>query len=210
YGETEDYSLSITGGTTIAAQGLTATTAALDAGAELSLYPNPAADQLNLSLSSGAELKSVEVLDVRGAKASVRYLGNGEPGISGRKIVEALELKFGGGRAHHRLRGEAMQRVGPFHDGTVPGARLAYGAGYPVGHQPLLGGNGQRRALAVVGENAAHPRALQQGQRLFVECLDGFERLALGGPGQAHVASRLVEKLARLVLKKQRLPGVGR
>jgi bacillolysin len=83
YGETEDYTLSITGGTTIAAaQGLTATGVTLDAGAELSLYPNPAADQLNLSLSSGAELKSVEVLDVRGAKASVRYLGNGEVNVS--------------------------------------------------------------------------------------------------------------------------------
>lgn len=83
YGETEDYSLSITGGATIAAaQGLTATSVALDAGAELSLYPNPAADQLNLSLSSGAELKSVEVLDVRGAKASARYLGNGEVSVS--------------------------------------------------------------------------------------------------------------------------------
>jgi bacillolysin len=83
YGETEDYSLSITGGTTIAAgQGLTATSVTLDAGAELSLYPNPATDQLNLSLNSGAELKSVEVLDVRGAKTSARYLGNGEVSVS--------------------------------------------------------------------------------------------------------------------------------
>jgi bacillolysin len=83
YGETEDYSLNVTGGATIAApQGLTATSAALDAGAELSLYPNPASEALQLSLSSGAELKSVDVLDVRGAKASVRYLGNGEVNVS--------------------------------------------------------------------------------------------------------------------------------
>ena len=83
YGETEDYSLNVTGGATIAApQGLTATSAALDAGAELSLYPNPASEALQLSLSSGAELKSVEVLDVRGAKASARYLGNGEVNVS--------------------------------------------------------------------------------------------------------------------------------
>ncbi|RYY21512.1 MAG: T9SS type A sorting domain-containing protein [Cytophagaceae bacterium] len=82
YGETEDYSLTVTGGATIVAQGLTATTATLDAGAELSLYPNPATDQLHLSLSSGAELKSVEVLDVRGAKASVPYLGSGEVNVS--------------------------------------------------------------------------------------------------------------------------------
>ena len=85
YGETEDYSLSITGGTTIAAgQGLTAATVAtLDAAAELSLYPNPASDALHLRLSSGAELKAVEVLDVRGAKADARYLGNGEVNVSG-------------------------------------------------------------------------------------------------------------------------------
>jgi Zn-dependent metalloprotease len=82
YGETEDYSLSITGGTAIAPQGLTATSATLDASAELSLYPNPAADQLQLSLSSGAELQSIEVFDARGAKASVRSLGNGQLNVS--------------------------------------------------------------------------------------------------------------------------------
>lgn len=84
YGETEDYTLTITGGTAIAApQGLTATSATLDASAELSLYPNPATDQLQLSLSSGTELKSVEVFDARGAKASVRSLGNGQLSVSG-------------------------------------------------------------------------------------------------------------------------------
>jgi Zn-dependent metalloprotease len=84
YGETEDYTLTITGGTAIAApQGITATSATLDASAELSLYPNPATDQLQLSLSSGAELKSVEVFDARGAKASVRSLGNGQLSVSG-------------------------------------------------------------------------------------------------------------------------------
>jgi len=85
YGETEDYGITVTGGVSTATldggvAGIQAAT--LDAGAELSLYPNPAADQLNLSLSSGAELKSVEVLDVRGAKASARYLGNGEVSVS--------------------------------------------------------------------------------------------------------------------------------
>jgi Zn-dependent metalloprotease len=84
YGETEDYTLTITGGTAIAApQGITATSATLDATAELSLYPNPTTDQLQLNLSSGAELKSVEVFDARGAKASVRSLGNGQLSVSG-------------------------------------------------------------------------------------------------------------------------------
>jgi bacillolysin len=81
YGETEDYSLTVTGGTTIVAQGLTAT-AALDAGAELSLYPNPASELIQLSLSSGAELKSVEVVDARGATATIRYEGNGQLNVS--------------------------------------------------------------------------------------------------------------------------------
>ena len=86
YGETEDYSITVTGGTTIITldgEGIAAAKNTLDAGAELSLYPNPASDQLQLSLSSGAELKSIEVLDVRGAKAAVRYLGNGEVNVSG-------------------------------------------------------------------------------------------------------------------------------
>jgi Zn-dependent metalloprotease len=84
YGETEDYTLTITGGTAIAApQGITATSATLDAAAELSLYPNPASDQLQLSLSSGAELKLVEVFDARGAKANVRSLDNGQLSVSG-------------------------------------------------------------------------------------------------------------------------------
>ncbi len=84
YGETEDYTLTITGGTAIAApQGIAATDTVLDASAELSLYPNPATDQLQLSLNSGAELKSVEVFDARGAKASVRSLGNGQLSVSG-------------------------------------------------------------------------------------------------------------------------------
>jgi Zn-dependent metalloprotease len=88
YGETEDYVLTVTGGVSTSTiddgiVGLTTASPALDAAAELSLYPNPATDALHLSLSSGAELKSVDVLDARGAKASVRYLGSGEVSLSG-------------------------------------------------------------------------------------------------------------------------------
>jgi len=88
YGETEDYTLTVTGGVSTSTidggiVGLTTASPAPDAAAELSLYPNPATDALHLSFSSGAELKSVEVFDVRGAKASVRYLGNGELSVSG-------------------------------------------------------------------------------------------------------------------------------
>ncbi|HET9504096.1 MAG TPA: M4 family metallopeptidase, partial [Hymenobacter sp.] len=88
FGETEDYTLTVMGGVNTATfdggvAGLTTASPTLDAGAELSLYPNPATDALHLSLSSGAELKSVDVLDARGAKASGRYLGSGEVSLSG-------------------------------------------------------------------------------------------------------------------------------
>jgi bacillolysin len=86
YGETEDYTVSITGGAAIAAAtaptSLTATT--LSGDAVLSLYPNPALTTLSLSLSSNAELTKVEVLDARGAHVSAaRYQGNGQLDVSG-------------------------------------------------------------------------------------------------------------------------------
>ncbi|GAB3637195.1 M4 family metallopeptidase [Hymenobacter arcticus] len=88
YGETEDYSVSITGGAAIAAasatpNGLTAGTV-LSGDAVLSLYPNPAASVLTLSLSSNEELTKVEVLDALGKTVSTaRYQGNGQLDVSG-------------------------------------------------------------------------------------------------------------------------------
>jgi len=75
YGETEDYSISITGGAALAPEGIVATTSGLtaDADATLSLFPNPASSYLQLELSSGAELQTVQVLDARGAAATARY-----------------------------------------------------------------------------------------------------------------------------------------
>jgi Zn-dependent metalloprotease len=89
YGETEDYTVSITGGAAIAAAsapaGLAAaTTAGLSGDAVLSLYPNPALTTLTLSLSSNVELTKVEVLDARGAAVpAARYQGNGQLDLSG-------------------------------------------------------------------------------------------------------------------------------
>jgi bacillolysin len=87
YGETGDYTLTITGGAAIAAGPTTltgATSAALSGDAVLSLYPNPATSVLTLSLSSNAELTSVEVLDARGAVVpAARYQGNGQLDVSG-------------------------------------------------------------------------------------------------------------------------------
>ncbi|MDO7885695.1 M4 family metallopeptidase [Hymenobacter cheonanensis] len=87
YGETEDYSISVTGGT-IAAPAVASlagpATASLSADAVLSLYPNPALTTLTLSLSSNATLTKVEVLDARGAAVSAaRYQGNGQLDVSG-------------------------------------------------------------------------------------------------------------------------------
>ncbi|TDN36063.1 T9SS type A sorting domain-containing protein [Hymenobacter sp. UV11] len=87
YGETEDYTLNITGGAAIAATPTTLTgptAATLSGDAVLSLYPNPAASVLTLSLSSNAELTSVEVLDALGKTVNTaRYQGQGQLDVSG-------------------------------------------------------------------------------------------------------------------------------
>jgi bacillolysin len=66
YGETEDYSVTVSGGT-IAAPTLTGTTARTEV-RTLSMFPNPATDVLNLSLSDNATISSVTVSDLRGAR----------------------------------------------------------------------------------------------------------------------------------------------
>ena len=73
YGETEDYSLTISGGSlTLAARP-----------AHLSIYPNPTTDRLTLSLPGGAQPVSVLVLDVRGAQVpAARYEGDGQLNVS--------------------------------------------------------------------------------------------------------------------------------
>ena len=77
YGETEDYTVNITGGAAIAAPTSLLASASAEA-ATLGLYPNPATEQVQLTLSSGADLKSVTVYDVRGAVVpAARYEGGG-------------------------------------------------------------------------------------------------------------------------------------
>ncbi|MVN78168.1 T9SS type A sorting domain-containing protein [Hymenobacter sp. HMF4947] len=86
YGETEDYSVTITGGAAIAATatqaGLAAATISGDA--RLEMYPNPATDHLQLTLTNGADLTSVAVVDALGAKVlAAHYAGNGQLDVSG-------------------------------------------------------------------------------------------------------------------------------
>jgi len=79
YGETEDYSVTITGGSSFASltggSGVSAK--------QFELYPNPATDRLNVLLPGNTEVVSVQVMDVRGALISgVRYEGNGQLNVS--------------------------------------------------------------------------------------------------------------------------------
>ncbi|WP_400193084.1 M4 family metallopeptidase [Hymenobacter sp. B81] len=74
YGETEDYTVNVTGGAAFAPAGvasLTGTSPSLD-GAQLErraeVYPNPASNLLSVVLPDQAPLKSVRVYDVRGAE----------------------------------------------------------------------------------------------------------------------------------------------
>ncbi|MBC6697419.1 M4 family metallopeptidase [Hymenobacter puniceus] len=73
YGETEDYTVNITGGAAIAgataggsSMGLTQGTTARG----LELYPNPATDVVRISMPDNAPLVSVTLTDLRGAKVS--------------------------------------------------------------------------------------------------------------------------------------------
>ena len=79
YGETEDYTVNITGGTFALNGPSTA-----GATSTLAVYPNPTADRLHLVLPGNAEPVSVTVLDVRGAVVSLaRYEGNGVLNVAG-------------------------------------------------------------------------------------------------------------------------------
>jgi bacillolysin len=90
YGETEDYTVNITGGAAFAsttASSANALAAGTPIGNELArvleVYPNPASNELRLSLPGNAEVVSVQVQDVRGAaSAGVKYEGNGRLNIS--------------------------------------------------------------------------------------------------------------------------------
>ena len=79
YGETEDYTITVTGGT-FALNG----PAVAAAGSKLAVYPNPTSDRLHLVLPGNVEPVSVTVLDVRGATVTTaRYEGNGVLNVSG-------------------------------------------------------------------------------------------------------------------------------
>ena len=84
YGETEDYTVNITGGS-LAPQGVATATTTLGASlsngaarAALTLFPNPASDVLSIALANGAEVESATVTDLRGARVAGARFENGQ------------------------------------------------------------------------------------------------------------------------------------
>ena len=76
YGETEDYTISVTGGT-IAAPTLTGDAPTRSELRTLTMFPNPATDVLNLALSDNATITSVTVNDLRGARVGGASFADG-------------------------------------------------------------------------------------------------------------------------------------
>jgi len=86
YGETEDYSVNVSGGTfdNTGVAGLTAgESLSQTPGRQFEVYPNPATDVLRLALPDNAAVKTVKVFDVRGAAVKgVSYDGNGQLNVA--------------------------------------------------------------------------------------------------------------------------------
>ena len=111
YGETEDYSITITGGTlalnNTGVAGFTGTTT-LDAKApatQVAVYPNPATDVVAITLPNNATVSSVQVLDMRGAKVGgAQYVGRGELNVAAlAKGMYLLQISDGQKTFHQRF-----------------------------------------------------------------------------------------------------------
>ncbi|SFQ75981.1 M4 family metallopeptidase [Hymenobacter arizonensis] len=86
YGETEDYTVNITGGAALAADSYSLTGAATPLGNEmartLEVYPNPATNAVRLVLPGNAEATSVVLTDIRGVRVSGASYSNGTLNVS--------------------------------------------------------------------------------------------------------------------------------
>ena len=103
YGETEDYTVSVTGGTLAAPATLTGSSTGNEARV-LSMYPNPATDVLNLMLTENAPIASVVVTDLRGARVAGTTFSNGALNISGlAKGMYTLSVSDGQKVFHQRF-----------------------------------------------------------------------------------------------------------
>ncbi|GAB3829344.1 M4 family metallopeptidase [Hymenobacter jeollabukensis] len=88
YGETEDYTVNITGGAAVAPSvaGISGATAiGNEVARDAVAYPNPTAGLLTVALPNNGELKSVKVYDQRGAEVKVRVVAGGQLDVSNLK-----------------------------------------------------------------------------------------------------------------------------
>ncbi len=107
YGETEDYTLNVTGGTA-RTSGSTARTGSSTAAADqYTLYPNPATDVLSIARPLGADAEqafSVRVFDLRGSEVRGLLLVDGRLNVSAlRAGTYLLTLTDGSGTTHQRF-----------------------------------------------------------------------------------------------------------
>ena len=106
YGETEDYTISITGGARIGSS--VARTSNPNALADqYTLYPNPAAQVLNIARPANADPEatfSVRVYDLRGAEVRGLVLADDHVDVSGlRAGIYLLNVTDGTGTSHQRF-----------------------------------------------------------------------------------------------------------
>jgi bacillolysin len=88
YGETEDYTVNISGGTALAPSlaGISgATPIGNEVAREARAYPNPTAGLLTVALPNDGAVQSVKVYDQRGAEVKVRVLDGGQLDVSSLK-----------------------------------------------------------------------------------------------------------------------------
>ncbi|RSK37412.1 M4 family metallopeptidase [Hymenobacter metallilatus] len=107
YGETEDYTVTISGGAALTS-GVSAASAGLAAPVvaekALTLFPNPAADVLNVALASKAEVVSATVTDLRGARVAGARFENGQLNVAGlAKGIYLLTVSDGQKSFHERF-----------------------------------------------------------------------------------------------------------
>ena len=106
YGETEDYTISVTGGARVAG-GTTARTSNGGLADQYTLYPNPATDVLRIARPTNADSEqpfSVRVYDLRGAEVRGLSFADGQLNVSSlRAGIYMLTVNDGSTTSHQRF-----------------------------------------------------------------------------------------------------------